>query len=57
MPNHMKFCSCRSCKAGKRTPRAKLITRLVIRAARHQVKLALHKGNEPLNVASVPYTD
>lgn len=55
--NHIKFCSCKACKAGKHSPRSKAVTRNKIRGNRHAVKNALRNGQEPAKVISAGRTD
>jgi len=57
MPNHLKFCSCRQCKAGRHSKAGKATVRATIRADRKAVKAALSKGDYPPRKAGVPYTD
>ncbi len=57
MPNHIKFCGCHACKAGKHTPTSKAITRSKVRAARHACKIALTGGREPVRTISAGRTD
>jgi hypothetical protein len=57
MPNHLKFCSCRQCKAGRHSKAGKATVRATIRADRKAVKAALSKGDDPPRKAGVPYTD
>ena len=57
MSNHLKFCSCKGCKAGRHTKSGKQMVKQVIRTARHKAKLSLKQGEEPSPVSSVGYTD
>ena len=56
MPNHLKFCGCRSCRAGMHRGGG-FIVRRAIRKARRKAKIDLKNGREPVKVISVPYTD
>lgn len=57
MPNHMKFCGCKWCRAGMRCrPNSEMIKRIV-RLFRRKGKEALRQGKEPDKKISVPYTD
>ncbi len=56
--NHLKFCSCRGCLAGRH--KGKIKTRpayLANRKLRHTAKIAVRTGREPDRLISVPYTD
>jgi hypothetical protein len=55
MPNHIKFCSCIQCRAGKRSNR--VTTRRLLRGMRRGTKVRLRKGLEPISVVSAGYTD
>lgn len=57
MANHMKRCSCRSCRRGLRTPSGSNTAKREVRRARHAAKAALRRGDEPSPVFSVGYTD
>jgi hypothetical protein len=57
MGNHLKFCSCAQCRAGRHRPGSKARTRLAVRAARHAAKQAAKHGHEAPPAKSVPYTD
>ena len=57
MSNHLKFCSCRGCRAGRRTKSGGSTVKAVIRASRRKTKQALKAGDEPVSKVSVPYTD
>lgn len=57
MSNHLKFCSCKSCRAGRHRPGSKAATRRRTRGARHKAKTDLAKGREPSKVTSIDYTD
>lgn len=58
MPNHLKFCSCRSCRAGRhRGDRKGRLARAVTRRLRYGAKAALKRGLEPERVLSVGRTD
>jgi len=57
MPNHMKFCGCRACRAGRHRPFNKFIIRLANRVFRRKAKEALKKGETPNNKTTVTYTD
>ena len=55
--NHMKFCSCKACKAGRHCANCKARTKRATRGARHAAKTDLAKGKTPNKTISVPYTD
>lgn len=57
MANHLKFCSCRSCRLGRHTKAGGKVIRAIIRKQRHDTKLALKQGREPERIHGVPYTD
>lgn len=56
MANHMKFCGCKSCKAGMHRGMG-WVVKAAIRKLRRQTKQELKQGKEPTNKVSVPYTD
>ena len=49
------FCSCRSCRAGRKANRTKI--RRAIRSAKRRAKIAIAAGGEPATKVGVPYTD
>jgi hypothetical protein len=55
--NHLKFCGCKTCRAGRHRPGAKTTIQRASRRLRHDAKAALAKGKEPPDKASVSYTD
>lgn len=57
MSNVVKFCSCRGCRVGRRSPAGKDTVRRTLRTYRHNVKQALRQGKEPARIVSVGYTD
>ena len=57
MANHIKFCSCKACRAGRHTPASKAKTRRLVRGNRRATKMALRKGHEPVACVSGGYTD
>lgn len=58
MPNHMKFCGCKQCKAGRhRRKRGLDMIQACIRKFRRKMKQAIKRGDEPDDKFSVPYTD
>lgn len=57
MPNHMKFCGCKMCRAGRHTSWNRHMIQQVIRKARRLAKQALRRGDTPDDKHSVPYTD
>jgi hypothetical protein len=57
MSNHLKFCSCRACKAGRHRPGSKSEIKRASRRLRRNAKAALDKGQEPPSKTSVSYTD
>jgi len=57
MSNHLKFCSCRACKAGRHRPGSKSEIKRASRRLRKSAKQALAKGEEPPSKTSVTYTD
>lgn len=59
MPNHMKFCGCRSCRSGMHRHRngKSAVVRRAARKLRRRTKVSLRNGEEPPRVVSVPYTD
>jgi len=57
MPNHLKFCSCKTCKAGRHRPGAKTTIKRASRRLRHGAKAALAKGKELPDKTGVSYTD
>ena len=57
MTTHMKFCSCKACKAGRHRAGAKSTTKRAVRRFRHKAKAAVKKGEEPPTATSIPYTD
>jgi hypothetical protein len=57
MPNHLKFCSCKTCKAGRHRPGAKATIKRASRRLRHGAKAALAKGKEPPDKTTIGYTD
>lgn len=57
MPNHLKFCGCRACKAGRHRPGSKTRIRAANRKLRHKTKQALHTDKEPPDKTGVDYTD
>ena len=57
MSTHLKFCGCNACRAGRHRPGAKTIIKRASRRLRHDTKVAVKKGEEPPDKASVSYTD
>ncbi len=57
MSNHLKMCSCKSCRAGRHRPGGKATVKRAARKLRHGAKDALNKGKEPPDKTSVSYTD
>jgi hypothetical protein len=57
MANHIKFCSCRGCKAGRHTRGGKLTIQQAVRTNRHKTKAALKSGKDTVETFSVGYTD
>jgi hypothetical protein len=57
MPNHLKFCGCKTCKAGRHRPGAKSTIKRASRRLRHDAKAALAKGKDPPDKTGVGYTD
>ena len=57
MSSYLKFCSCKSCKAGRHREGNKAVTRRVVRSVRQRTKQALREGNEPEPRKGVGYTD
>ena len=62
MSNHLKFCSCRMCRAGRHSVGGKTTIKRVVRSNRRKVKTALRSkapdADEKIPTAvSVPYTD
>jgi hypothetical protein len=57
MPNHLKFCGCKTCRKGRHRPGAKSAIRKKVRGFRHAAKQALKQGREPPDKTSVGYTD
>jgi hypothetical protein len=58
MANHLKFCSCRYCRAGKHTKSGGATVRAVVRKVRRKVKAALKRGETDIpKAAGVEYTD
>jgi len=57
MSNHLKFCSCRACRAGRHRPGSKSEIKRASRRLRRNAKAALAKGKEPPPKTSVSYTD
>jgi hypothetical protein len=58
MPNHMKFCGCKWCRAGRSTAWSKRAVRAIVRKMRHNARRALKRGDDDVDTTeSVPYTD
>ncbi|MFO0930372.1 MAG: hypothetical protein U0736_25650 [Gemmataceae bacterium] len=57
MGNHVKGCSCRSCKFGMHTKTGSRVVQKVIRRARRLAKEALRRGEEPVPCVSRGFTD
>ena len=58
MPNHIKFCSCESCRTGKhRSAFREARIRRAIKGHRREVKIALQKDKELPGPITVGYTD
>ena len=57
MPNHLKFCRCAACKAGRHRPTSKAIVKRASRKLRQQTKQALKTDREPPSKGTVSYTD
>lgn len=57
MSNHLKFCSCKACRAGRHRPGSKSVIKRATRKLRHGAKQALAKEQEPSDKISVSYTD
>lgn len=57
MPNHMKFCGCKCCRAGRHRPYSKFLIRLANRVFRRNAKKDLKEGKEPADKISIMYTD
>lgn len=57
--NHLKFCGCHACKAGRSAARSQTIIRRTIRRIRREDRVLLRQGRyeEVGKVVSVPYTD
>lgn len=56
MPNHMKFCSCRQCRAGRHA-HGRDVVRRAVRKFRQTAKRLLRRGETPDGKIGVPYTD
>ncbi len=57
MSNHLKFCSCKACKAGRHRPGNKTVIKRASRKLRHGAKQAIATGQEPPDKTTVSYTD
>ncbi len=57
MANHIKFCSCKACRAGRHAPANKARIRRAVRNNRRGVKVALRLDREIPRAFSVGYTD
>ena len=57
MSRELKFCSCKTCRAGRHRPGAKSIIKRASRRLRHGAKAALKQGQEPPAKTTVGYTD
>ena len=57
MPNHMKFCSCKTCRAGRHRSGGKATIKRASRKLRHDTKAKLKEGKEPPDKGTVSYTD
>lgn len=57
MSNHIKGCSCGSCRRGMHTKSGGFLVQKIIRKIRHAVKRSLRKGEEPPPCHSRGYTD
>jgi hypothetical protein len=57
MSNHLKFCSCKACKAGRHRPGNKTRIKQASRKLRHGTKAAIKAGKEPAAKTGVDYTD
>ena len=56
MPNHMKFCGCKTCRTGRHRPGAQSMITRANRSLRHGAKTALVKGKEPPDKTSIGYS-
>ena len=59
MANHIKFCGCKACRAGRHAPSSKAKIRTAVRSNRRAVKAVLRQDREaetPRCIA-VGYTD
>jgi hypothetical protein len=57
MSRNLKFCSCKTCRAGRHRPGAKSTIKRASRRLRRDTKAALKQGKEPPDKTTVPYTD
>ena len=57
MANHLKFCSCRQCRAGKHTKAGGKVIQAVVRKNRRKTKAALKMGRDTTQTVSAGYTD
>lgn len=58
MPNHMKFCGCKSCRRGRSSGGGmKWLVTAIVRKFRRKAKQDLKQGKTPDKVISCPYTD
>ena len=57
MANHVKFCGCKACRAGRHRPGSKARTKRALRSIRRAVKTALRNDREIPAAVSIPYTD
>jgi phage gpG-like protein len=57
MSRQLKFCGCKSCRAGRHRKGGKSIVKRAARHLRRSAKAAVAKGQEPTTKTSVSYTD
>jgi len=57
MSHNYKFCSCKTCRAGRHRPGSKSQTKRKTRGFRHKAKAALAKGEAPPDKIGMSYTD
>jgi hypothetical protein len=57
MSRQLKFCGCKSCRAGRHRKGGKSIVKRAARHLRRSGKAAVAKGQEPPTKTSVSYTD
>jgi len=57
MANHMKLCSCKTCRRGLHSPSGSEVARQAVRGARRRARQALRRGDTPDPIFGVGYTD